>query len=67
MGSEMKYTWKVIHEVVGKLEGALNALQRDGFEVYRILPAGEMGTVSEMGTTFVVVGRKEAAPLTPPR
>jgi hypothetical protein len=57
---EMKYTWKVIHEVVGKLEGALNALQQDGFEVYRILPAGEAGTRLEMGTTFVVVGRKEA-------
>ena len=55
----MKYTWKVIHEVVGKLEGALNAMQKDGFEVYRILPAGEMGTTLEMGTTFVVVGRKE--------
>lgn len=55
----MKYTWKVSHEVVGKLEGALNAMQKDGFDVYRILPAGEMGTVSEMGTTFVVIGRKE--------
>ncbi len=64
---EMKYTWKVIHEVVGKLEGALNALQKDGFEVYRILPAGEMGTTLEMGATFVVVGRKEAVTATPVR
>jgi hypothetical protein len=56
---EMKYTWKVIHEVVGKLEGALNAMQNDGFDVYRILAAGEMGTTLEMGTTFVVVGRKK--------
>ena len=61
----MKYTWKVIHEVVGKLEGALNAIQKDGFDVYRILPAGEMGTKLEMGTTFVVIGRKEVvAPTT---
>ncbi len=60
---EMKYTWKVIHEVVGKLEGALNAMQKDGFDVYRILPAGEMGTTLEMGTTFVVVGRKEVGML----
>lgn len=64
---EMKYTWKVIHEVVGKLEGALNALQQDGFDVYRILPAGEAGTRLEMGTTFVVVGRKEAVTPTPVR
>jgi hypothetical protein len=56
-GSEMKYTWKVIHEVVGKLEEALNGLQKDGFQVYQILPVGEMGTA------FVVVGRKEV--LTP--
>ena len=28
-GSEVKYTWKVIHEVVGKLEEALNGLQKD--------------------------------------
>ena len=66
-GSEMKYTWKVIHEVVAKLEGALNAMQKDGFEVYRILPAGEMGTRLEMGTTFVVVGRKEAVTPMPVR
>lgn len=63
----MKYTWKVIHEVVGKLEGALNALQKDGFEVYRILPAGEMGTKLEMGATFVVVGRKEIVTPAPVR
>jgi len=63
----MKYTWKVVHEVVGKLEGALNALQKDGFEVYRILPAGEMGTALDMGTAFVVVGRKEAVAPTVPR
>lgn len=50
----MKYTWKVIQEVVGKLEETLNGLQKDGFQVYQILSAGEMGT------TFVVVGRKEA-------
>jgi hypothetical protein len=64
---EMKYTWKVVHEVVGKLEGALNALQKDGFEVYRILPAGEMGTVLDMGTAFVVVGRKELVTPAPVR
>ena len=57
--SDMRYTWKVIHEVVGKLEEALNGLQKDGFEVYRILPAGESGTALEMGIGFVVVGRKE--------
>jgi len=56
----MKYTLKVIHEVVGKLEKALNGLQKDGFQVYQILAAGEMGTALEMGTAFVVVGRKEA-------
>ncbi len=61
----MKYTFKVVHEVVGKLQGALNAIQEDGFEVYRILPGGNMGTMSETGTTFVVIGRKEAP--TPPR
>ena len=55
----MRYTWKVIHEVVGKLEEALNGLQKDGFQVYRILPAGERGTALEMGIAFVVVGRKE--------
>lgn len=63
----MKYTWKVIHEVVGKLEGALNGLQKEGFDVYRILPAGEMGTTLEMGTTFVVIGRKEAVTPMPVR
>ncbi|MFI5365697.1 MAG: hypothetical protein ACHQ4J_08745 [Candidatus Binatia bacterium] len=63
----MKYTWKVIHEIVGKLEGALNAMQKDGFEVYRILPAGEMGTAVDMGTTFVVIGRKEAVTPAPVR
>ena len=55
----MKYAWKVIHEVVGKLEDALNGLQKDGFQVYQILSAGERGTTSEMGTAFVVVGRKK--------
>ena len=63
----MKYTWKVTHEVVGKLEGALNAMQKDGFEVYQILRAGEMGTTLEMGTTFMVVGRKEVVTPTPVR
>ena len=63
----MKYTWKVIHEVVGKLEGALNAMQKDGFDVYQILPAGEMGTTLEMGSTFVVVGRKEVVTPIPVR
>ena len=55
----MKYAWKVIHEVVGKLEEALNGLQKDGFQVYQILSAGERGTALEMGIAFVVVGRKE--------
>jgi hypothetical protein len=58
-GSEMRFTWKVIHEVVGKLEEALNGLQKDGFQVYQILPAGERGTALEMGIAFVVIGRKE--------
>jgi hypothetical protein len=50
----MKYTWRVIHEVVGNLEEALNRLQKDDFQVYQILSAGETRTA------FVVVGRKEA-------
>jgi len=62
---QMKYTWKVIHQVVGKLEVALNAMQKDGFQVYSILPAGETGTALEMGATFAVVGRKEVDALTP--
>ena len=60
----MKYTWKVIHQVVGKLEESLNRMQRDGFQVFSILPAGETGTALEMGATFVVVGRKEVEALT---
>lgn len=60
----MKYMWKVIHQVVGKLEEALNGMQKDGFQVYSILPAGETGTALEMGATFVVIGRKEVEPLT---
>ena len=60
----MNYAWKVIHQVVGKLEAALNRMQKDGFQVYSILPAGEMGTALEMGATFVVVGRKEVEALT---
>ena len=60
----MKYTWKVIHQVVGKLEQALNRMQQDGFQVYAILPAGETGTALEMGATFAVVGRKEIEALT---
>jgi hypothetical protein len=63
----MKYTWKVIHEGVGKLEGALNAMQKNGFDVYRILPAGEMGTASDTETAFVVVGRKEVTTSVPIR
>lgn len=63
-GSEMKFTWKVIHQVVGKLEEALNAMQQDGFQVYSILAAGDRGTAMEMGATFVVVGRKEVEALT---
>jgi len=65
--SEMKYTWKVIHEIVSKLEEALNGLQKDGFQVYQILPAGERGTSLEMGTSFVVVGRKELITAPPVR
>ena len=60
----MKYSWKVIHQIVGKLEDALNQMQRDGFQVYSILPAGETGTALEMGATFVVVGRKEVETFT---
>ena len=60
----MKYTWKVIHQVVGKLEESLNRMQKDGFQVYSILPAGETGTALEMGATFAVVGRKEVEALT---
>lgn len=62
--SEMKYTWKVIHQVVGKLEESLNRMQREGFQVYSILPAGDTGTALEMGATFAVVGRKEVDTLT---
>ena len=63
----MKYTWKVIHQVVAKLEDALNTMQKDGFQVYSILPAGETGTALGLGATFVVVGRKELEALTPVR
>jgi len=60
----MKYTWKVIHQVVGKLEESLNRMQKEGFQVYSILPAGDTGTALEMGATFAVVGRKEMDTLT---
>jgi hypothetical protein len=66
-GDEMKYTWKVIHQVVGKLEESLNRMQKEGFQVYSILPAGEMGTALEIGATFAVIGRKEIEALTTTR
>jgi hypothetical protein len=63
----MNYAWKVIHQVVGKLEAALNRMQKDGSQVYSILPAGERRTALEMGATFAVIGRKEIEALTPVR
>jgi hypothetical protein len=63
----MRYAYKVIHEVVDKLEEALNGLQKDGFQVYEILPAGERGTAVEMGIAFVVIGRKEVVTPMPTR
>ena len=63
--------WKVFTATVGELEARLNALAREGYEVFSILPVGVPEPLShvprehkslEERTTFAVVARRRAAP-----
>ena len=62
-------TWKVLRTTVNELEGKLNALAQDGYEVFNILPVGASEPRPNVGrqehsldprTTFAIVARRPA-------
>lgn len=60
-------TWKVLRTTVNELEGHLNALAQDGYDVFNILPIGASEPRSNLArqghsldprTTFAIVARR---------